>query len=124
MELSQARAATIAVIPVAIYFASTMDALSVFRIFLFADLLAAATVAPVLLALWPVVSSRGALIGAVAGLTSVVVYGAVTSDLSTGLNYLWSPTNEYGLANLGVFLSALIGSAVVTVAGSYALPNE
>ena len=124
MELSQARVATIAVIPVAIYFASTMDALSVFRIFLFADLLAAATVAPVLLALWPVVSSRGALIGAVAGLTSVVVYGAVTSDLSTGLNYLWSPTNEYGLANLGVFLSALIGSAVVTVAGSYALPDE
>lgn len=124
MELSQARTATIAVIPVAIYFASTMDALSVFRIFLFADLLAAATVAPVLLALWPVVSSRGALIGAVAGLTSVVIYGVVTSDLSTGLNFLWSPTNENGLANLGVFLSALIGSAVVTVAGSYAFPDE
>ena len=124
MELSQARAATIAVIPVAIYFASTTDALSVFRIFLFADLLAAATIAPVLLTLWPVVSSRGALMGAVFGLGSVVAYGAVTSDLSTGLNYLWSPTNEYGLANLGVFLSALIGSAVVTVAGSYALPDE
>ena len=124
MELSQARAATIAVIPVAIYFASTTDALSVFRIFLFADLLAAATIAPVLLTLWPVVSSRGALMGAVFGLGSVVAYGAVTSDLSTGLNYLWSPTNEYGLANLGVFLSALVGSAVVTVAGSYALPDE
>jgi len=124
MELGQARAATIAVIPVAIYFASTMDALSVFGIFLFADLLAAATVAPVLLTLWPAVSSRGALMGAVFGLASVVAYGAVTSNLSTGLGYLTSPTNEAGLANLGVFLSALIGSAFVTVAGSYALPDE
>jgi hypothetical protein len=124
MELGQARAATIAVIPVAIYFASTMDALSVFGIFLFADLLAAATVAPVLLTLWPAVSSRGALMGAVFGLASVVAYGAVTSNLSTGLRYLTSPTNEAGLANLGVFLSALIGSAFVTVAGSYALPDE
>ncbi|MDP6662141.1 MAG: hypothetical protein QF545_04320 [Candidatus Thalassarchaeaceae archaeon] len=124
MGLSQARAATIAVIPVAIYFASTMDALSVFKIFLFADLLATATVAPVLLTLWPTTSSRGALVGAVSGLASVVAYGTVTSDLSTGLGYLISPTNEIGLANLGVFLSALIGSAVVTVAGSYALPDE
>ena len=124
MQLSHARIATIAMIPVAIYLARTIDALSVFEIFLFADLLAAATVAPVLLTLWDKISSKGALLGALAGLLSVVVYGTATADFATGIDYLISPTNEWGLANLGVFLSALIGSGVVTVAGSYALPDE
>ena len=124
MQLSHARIATIAMIPVAIYLARTIDALSVFEIFLFADLHAAATVAPVLLTLWDKISSKGALMGALAGLLSVVVYGTATADFATGIDYLISPTNEWGLANLGVFLSALIGSGVVTVAGSYALPDE
>jgi len=43
-----------------------------------------------------------------------VIYGAYTSDVSTGLGYLLSPTNEFGLANLSVFLSALIGSGIAT----------
>ena len=124
MQLGQARIATIAMMPIAIYLANTIDALSVFEIFLFADLLAAATVAPVLLTLWDRVSSRGALIGAVAGLLSVVAYGAWTADVSTGVDYIFHPTNEWGLANLDVFVSALVGSAVVTVAGSYAMPDE
>ena len=121
MDLKQARIVTVAMIPVAIYFASTMDALSVFAIFLFADLLATATVLPVFLTLWNRIDSRAALAGAICGLLSVVVYGTVTADLSTGIDYLTSPTNEYGLANLEVFLSALIGSGVVTVAGSQIL---
>ena len=124
MQLGQARIATIAMMPIAIYLATTIDALSVFEIFLFADLLAAATVAPVLLTLWDRVSSKGALIGAVAGLLSVVTYGAWTADVSTGVDYIFHPTNEWGLANLDVFMSALVGSAVVTVAGSYAMPDE
>ena len=124
MQLGQARIATIAMMPIAIYLATTIDALSVFEIFLFADLLAAATVAPVLLTLWDRVSSKGALIGAVAGLLSVVAYGAWTADVSTGVDYIFHPTNEWGLANLDVFMSALVGSAVVTVAGSYAMPDE
>ena len=124
MQLGQARIATIAMMPIAIYLANTIDALSVFEIFLFADLLAAATVAPVLLTLWDRVSSRGALSGAVAGLLSVVAYGAWTADVSTGVDYIFHPTNEWGLANLDVFVSALVGSAVVTVAGSYAMPDE
>ena len=124
MQLGQARIATIAMMPIAIYLANTIDALSVFGIFLFADLLAAATVAPVLLTLWDRVSSKGALLGAIAGLLSVVAYGAWTADVSTGVDYIFHPTNEWGLANLDVFMSALIGSAVVTVAGSYAMPDE
>ena len=124
MDLKQARIATLAMIPVAIYLASTMDALSVFAIFLFADLLATATVLPVFLTLWDRIDSRAALAGAICGLLSVVVYGTVTADLSTGIDYLTSPTNEYGLANLEVFLSALIGSGVVTIAGSEILAQS
>ena len=123
MDLKQARIATLAMIPVAIYLASTMDALSVFAIFLFADLLATATVLPVFLTLWDRIDSRAALAGAICGLLSVVVYGTVTADLSTGIDYLTSPTNEYGLANLEVFLSALIGSGGVTLIGSVAIEN-
>jgi Na+(H+)/acetate symporter ActP len=101
----------------------TFDALGVFQIFLFADLLAAATVMPVLLTLWEGVSSKGALIGAVCGLLSVVLYGAYTVDIGTGIYYVFSPTNEFGLANLHVFLSAVIGSSIATITASYALPD-
>tara|TARA_Y100001936_G_scaffold25920_1_gene23935 strand:- start:1089 stop:2552 length:1464 start_codon:yes stop_codon:yes gene_type:complete len=138
MSLQNARYLTIGMIPIAIFLAtgptlpftipligiSAFDAGGVFQIFLFADLLAAATVMPVLLTLWEGISSKGALIGAVCGLLSVVLYGAYTADIGTGIDYVFSPTNEFGLANLHVFLSAVIGSSIVTVAGSYALPDE
>jgi hypothetical protein len=138
MSLQSARYLTVGLIPVAIYLATgptipfslphigvfTFNSVGVFQIFLFADLLAAATVMPVLLTLWGQVSSRGALLGAISGLLSVVAYGLWTADLWTGVEYIFSPTNEFGLANLWVFLSAIIGSSVVTVLGSYALPDE
>ena len=124
MELSHARMATIAMIPIAIYLAHTMDALSVFGIFLFADLLATATVLPVLLTLWDKIDSRASLAGAICGLLAVVVYGTYTGDLSVGMGYLTSPTNEYGLANLNVFLSALMGSGLVTIGISFILPPK
>jgi hypothetical protein len=124
MELSHARIATIAMIPIAIYLAYKMDALSVFGIFLFADLLATATVLPVLLTLWEKIDSRASLAGAICGLLAVVAYGAYSADLSVGIGYLTSPTNEYGLANLEVFLSALIGSGIVTIGLSFILPPE
>jgi len=54
-------------------------------------------------------------------LLSVILYGVVTADLSAGIHYLISPTNDIGLANLGVFLSALIGSGLVTMIGSSVL---
>ena len=94
-----------------------------FGIFLFADLLAAATVLPVLLTLSEKIKSEAALAGAVCGLISVVIYGVYTADLSTGIGYLTSPTNEFGLANLEVFVSALVGSGLVTTLGSMILEN-
>jgi hypothetical protein len=131
MDLKQARIVTVAMIPLAIYLATgptigsfTFDALSVFGIFLFADLLAAATVLPVLLTLSERIESRAALAGAVCGLLSVIIYGLCTADLSTGIDYLISPTNEFGLANLEVFLSALIGSGLVTIIVSMAANSQ
>ena len=63
--LEFSRVATVAMIPLAIYLATgptifgfQFNAWSVFGIFLFADMLAAATVAPVLLTLWGSISSR------------------------------------------------------------------
>jgi hypothetical protein len=70
------------------------------------------------------VSSRGALFGAFSGIISVVIYGALTEDFSAGVEYLFSPTNDAGLANLEVFLSALLGSSLVTILVSYILPDE
>ena len=138
MDLQNARYLTIGMIPIAIYLAtgptlpftipligiSALDAAGVFQIFLFADLLAAATVMPVLLTLWNRISSQGALLGAVSGLLSVVAYGALTGDLGDGIVYIFSPTNEFGLANLEVFLSAVIGSTIVTIVGSLLIPDE
>ena len=126
-----ARILTIAMIPLAIYLATgptiagfTLDSGGVFVIFLRADLYAAATVCPILLTLWDKISSRGALYGAFGGLLSVVLYGLLTADFSTGLGYLLSPTNDAGLANLEVFLSALVGSSLVTIFVSYIIPDE
>ena len=130
MGLKQARIVTVAMIPLAIYLATgptigsfTFNATSVFGIFLFADLLAAATVLPVLLTLSEKIKPEAALAGAVCGLISVVIYGVYTADLSTGIGYLTSPTNEFGLANLEVFVSALVGSGLVTALGSIILEN-
>tara|TARA_B100001250_G_scaffold353553_1_gene326939 strand:+ start:803 stop:2293 length:1491 start_codon:yes stop_codon:yes gene_type:complete len=131
MDLRQARIVTVAMIPLAIYLATgptiagfTFDALGVFEIFLFADLLAAATVLPVFLTLSERIESKASLLGAICGLLSVVIYGIYTADLSTGIGYLTSPTNEVGLANLEVFLSALIGSGLTTIIGSEILKRR
>jgi len=124
LTLAQARQLSLLLILPAIWLALEMQTASVFAIFLFADLLATATVLPVLLSLWDRVVPQAALVGAIAGLLSVVAYGAATADVATGVGYLTSPTNDWGLANLGVFLSALVGSGVVTVGGSLVLASE
>jgi len=131
LGVKEARLISVGMIPIAIYLATgptifnfELNALGVFEIFLFADLLAAATVAPVLLTLWGRISSKGALLGAIGGLFSVVAYGAFDENLGAGVDYLLSPTNEFGLANLEVFLSALLGSIIITIVMSILLPDE
>ena len=95
----------------------------------------AATVAPVLLTLWDKVSSKGALLGAFAGIISVVIYGII--DTPSGYDgiqqyfmYLIHPTTDAiptslgGMTNLWVFVSAIMGSVIVTITGSFLLPDE
>ena len=117
LDLRGARYAAICMAPIAIllawYYAD--DAPSVFQIYLIADLFAAATVLPIFLSLSDRITSTGSLVGAIFGLISVVIYGTITSDLQIGIDYLTNPTNEFGLANLGVFSSALLGSAIMTI---------
>lgn len=116
LDIQQARYVVIATAPVAIFLAwyYSEDALSVFRIFLVADLFAAATVLPIFLSLSDRVTAKGGLAGALFGLVSVVIYGIYTSDLQTGIDYLTNPVNEVGLANFEVFVSALLGSSLMT----------
>ncbi len=117
MDISQARYTVILVAPIAIILAwyYSDDALSVFRIFLVADLFAAATVLPIFLSLSDRITANGGLVGAIFGLISVVIYGTITSDFETGIGYLTNPVNDFGLANLEVFVSALLGSALMTI---------
>ena len=138
MDLRSSRLATVAMIPLAIFLASgptiigfEFNEWSVFGIFLFADMLAAATVSPVLLTLWGGVSSRGALLGCLAGFASVALYGLIDPPTDSAFfMYILHPTEgaiparEGGLTNLWAFLSAIVGSTVATVLGSYALPDE
>lgn len=92
-----------------------VQGLSVLRLFLIADLLAAATVAPVLLGLWRRVTESAALIGALGGLAAVVVLGWVrTGSLAGGLGLLTLPATEAGGLDLGAFLTAPVAALVLT----------
>ena len=137
-DLTISRIITVLMLPLAIYLATgptifgfEFNAWSVFGIFLFADILAAATVAPVLLTLWGGVSSRGALLGCISGIASVGIYGLIEPPVDSDFYmYLLHPTGgaipaaDGGLTNLWPFVSAILGSAVVTVIASKALPDD
>ncbi len=137
MDLKMARIVSLALIPPAVYLSlwGVENQYSLFAIFLFADLLAAATVLPVLLSLWERVDSRAALAGAVCGLLSVIAYGIYEPATSYDgfeqyARYLMYPTTgalspvDGGLTNLWVFVSALVGSGSVTILGSIMIPKE
>ena len=141
MNLRNARIATLAMIPLAVYLSlwGVENGYSIFAIFLFADLLAAATILPILLSLWDRVDSRAALAGAICGILSVIAYGIYEPATSyEGIQqyvmYIIYPTMDPisggaispvdgGLTNLWVFVSALIGSGLVTIGLSFTLPR-
>ena len=142
MDLKTARMVTLALLPWAIGLSlwGVENGYSIFAIFLFADLLAAATVLPVLLSLWDGVDSRAALAGAVCGILSVIAYGiyepATSYDgIQQYVMYIIYPTMDSinggaispvdgGLTNLWVFVSALVGSGLVTIVGSLMLNSK
>lgn len=92
-----------------------VQGLSVLRLFLIADLLAATIAVPVFLGLWWRTTGAGMLAGAAAGLLAVIVVGwADEGSLVEGLRLLTLPE---GLS-LGAFLAAPLASGAVTLAVS------
>ena len=110
LPLSAARLITVAlIVPAAVI---AVQGYSVLRLFLVADLLAAATVVPVVLGMWRRTTTPAALAGAVAGLVAVVVVGWVRDgSLGDGLDLLTLP----GGLDFGAFVAAPLASGLVTV---------
>jgi SSS family solute:Na+ symporter len=101
--------------------AIAVEGLSVLRLFLVADLLAATLVLPVFLGLWSRIRGSAALAGAVAGLVAVVAVGWLDSGAFVdGLRLLALPEG----ATLGPFLAAPLASGAVTVLGSLSSRRE
>jgi Na+/proline symporter len=95
-----------------------VEGLSVLRLFLIADLLAAAVALPVFLGLWGRVTTAGAFAGAAAGILAVVGVGWIEGGtLLDGLRWLTLPPEA---SPLGPFLAAPLASGVVTVLASLA----
>lgn len=114
--LAQARAATaVLMVPATLVGLAGTDVL---RIFLVADLLATAAVAPALLGLWRRATTAGALAGLAAGLVGAVVPGVLaTGSLWGGLVASSFPEN---VPTLAPFAWSLAASVAVTVAVSLA----
>jgi Na+/proline symporter len=115
MPLSVARLVTVGLTIPAAYIA--VQGYSVLRLFLVADLLAAATVVPVVLGLWRRTTPPAALAGAIAGLVAVVALGWVRDGtLADGFDLLTLPS---GL-DFGAFVIAPLVSGMVAVVVSLA----
>ena len=116
LSLGAARWVTVALtIPAALV---AVEGLSVLRLFLIADLLAAAVALPVFLGLWGRVTTAGAFAGAAAGILAVVGVGWIEGGtLLDGLRLLTLPPEASPLAP---FLAAPLASGVVTVLASLA----
>jgi solute:Na+ symporter, SSS family len=95
--------------------AIALEGISVLRLFLVADLLAATIALPVFFGLWRRTSRSAALAGAVAGVAGIVVVGWIgTGSLVEGLRLLTLPDGP----SLDAFLAAPVASGAVTLAGS------
>ncbi len=92
----------------------------VLRLFLIADLVAAATVGPVFLGLRPRATGRGVILGSAAGLAGVVAYGTIQSgSLIDGFEVLTLPN---GL-DLGAFFWAPVVSTATALAVAALTPR-
>jgi Na+/proline symporter len=93
------------------------EGLSVLRLFLVADLLAATIALPVFLGLWRRVSATAAIAGAIAGLVAVVVAGWLAGgSLEDGFRLLTLPDGP----SFDAFVAAVTGSGLVTVLFAFA----
>lgn len=113
VPLGGARLVTVALtVPAA---AIAVQGVSVLRLFLVADLLAATVAVPVFLGLWRRATPAGALAGSVTGLLGVVALGWIgTGSAAEGVVLLTLPHGP----TLGPFLVAPLASGIVAVAVS------
>jgi SSS family solute:Na+ symporter len=110
VSLTWARVLTIALTVPAVWIA--VQGYSVLRLFLIADLVAAATILPVLSGLGRRVDGRGAFAGSAAGLAAVVVVGWVTQgSIGEGFELLTLPRG----VELAPFFWALVTSGAVAL---------
>lgn len=116
LQLRHARVATVAImLPAAIV---GLTATSVLQLFLIADLLCAALVAPALLGLWRRTTTTGVVVGATAGLAGAFAAGWIAAGTLSGA--VAAVTFPDAVPTLAPFLGALAGGAVGTVVGSLA----
>jgi len=120
VTLGAARAVTVVLmVPVVVI---ALQDLSVLRLFLIADLLCTAMVAPVLLGLWSRMSASGAVWGGVGGLAGAVAAGWITSgSLQAGLVAASFPGGE---PTLGPFAGALLVSIAVSLVIAAVAPRR
>ena len=111
MRLAGARAVTVLLtVPAAVL---AVQEISVLRLFLVADLLAATIALPVFLGLWRRVTPTAALAGCVAGLVAVIVAGWIDGgSIADGFRLLTLPAGP----TFNAFIAAVVGSGVVTFA--------
>jgi solute:Na+ symporter, SSS family len=111
LSVSAARVVTVVIMIPVVFVA--LQGYSILRLFLIADLLAAATVVPALLGLWRRATSSSAIAGAVAGLLGAIVPGWVTEgSLTEGVRLATFPG---AIPTLPPFLWAAVASTVVTI---------
>lgn len=116
LSLAHARLATVVIIVPAVAVALVAD--SVLRLFLIADLLCAALVAPAPLGLWRRTTTTGVLAGALAGLAGAVAAAwLATGSLQASLRAV---TFAEAVPTLPPFAGAVAAGTVVTVAVSLA----
>ncbi|MPY94125.1 MAG: sodium:solute symporter [Acidimicrobiia bacterium] len=115
LGLGAARLVTVALIGPACLIA--VQGHDILRLFLVADLVAAATVVPVFLGLGPRVTGGGAIAGSVAGLLAVFVLGVVTRG---GVDGGWAALTiaDSPALDVGAFVWAPAASAIVALAWS------
>ena len=115
LSMGAARLLTVAlIIPACLIAVRGYDVL---RLFLIADLVAAATVVPLFLGLGRTVTGAGALAGSLAGLAAVFVQGILTRG---GLAGGWASLTvaDAPTLDLGAFLTAVVVSTAVALATS------
>lgn len=112
-----ARLVTVVAVVPAVFIA--VQGYDILRLFLIADLVAAATVVPVFLGLGRRVTGTGALVGSVAGLVAVFVVGLITRGSMAGGWELLSIAESPAL-DLTAFATAVVASTAVALA----LPSD